>query len=400
MGELTTLTDPSTFLLQERSPVTVGTVPLSILDLAPISAGSTVAEALRNTVDLACAAERAGYRRYWLAEHHLNPGVAGASPPLLIQAVAQATTTIRVGSGAVQTGHRTPLSVVEEFGILDALFPGRIDLGLGRSGGPRSLPDRNGEAEEPQERVVDGVLIPKPLSVAGLLGSPRFRAQIELLRQPGAKTPAYDRIVDDVLDLIAGRYRSSEGVEVHAVPGEGAAVEPWVLGSSGADSAVVAGERGLRFAANYHVSPGTVLDAVQSYREAFRPSAELTRPYVMVSADVVVGPDDAAARRLAAGYGPWVHSIRTGAGAIPFPDEAAAAAHPWTAEDRELVDDRLRTQFVGSPATVADRLEALRAVTGADELLVTTITHRHDDRVASQTLLANEWASRDRVSTR
>jgi alkanesulfonate monooxygenase SsuD/methylene tetrahydromethanopterin reductase-like flavin-dependent oxidoreductase (luciferase family) len=369
-------------------------VPLSVLDLSPISAGSTVAQALRNTVDLARGAERAGYRRYWLAEHHLNPGVAGASPPLLIQAVAAATSTIRVGSGAVQTGHRTPLSVVEEFGILDALYPGRIDLGLGRSGGPRSLPERT---DEPRERVVGDVLIPKPFSFAGLIGSPRFRAQIELLRQPEAKTPAYDRIVDDVLDLIAGRYRSSEGVEVHAVPGEGAAVEPWVLGSSGADSAVVAGERGLRFAANYHVSPGTVLDAVEAYRAAFRPSPELDRPYVMVSADVVVGPDDATAERLAAGYGPWVHSIRTGAGAIPFPDEADARSYSWTAADRELVDDRLRTQFVGSPATVADRLAALRAVTGADELLVTTITHRYEDRVASQTLLAQEWAARDRA---
>jgi alkanesulfonate monooxygenase SsuD/methylene tetrahydromethanopterin reductase-like flavin-dependent oxidoreductase (luciferase family) len=215
--------------------------PLSILDLSPISAGSTVAQALRNTVDLARAAERAGYRRYWLAEHHLNPGVAGASPPLLIQAVAQATSTIRVGSGAVQTGHRTPLSVVEEFGILDALHPGGIDLGLGRSGGPRSLPDRTGGTNgEPQERVVGDVLIPKPFSFVGLLGSPRFRAQLELLRQPEAKTPAYDRIVDDVLDLISGRYLSAEGVEVHAVPGEGAGVQPWVLGSSGADSAVVA----------------------------------------------------------------------------------------------------------------------------------------------------------------
>jgi alkanesulfonate monooxygenase SsuD/methylene tetrahydromethanopterin reductase-like flavin-dependent oxidoreductase (luciferase family) len=369
-------------------------VPLSVLDLCPISAGSTVAQALRNTVDLARGAERAGYRRYWLAEHHLNPGVAGASPPLLIQAVAAATSTIRVGSGAVQTGHRTPLSMVEEFGILDALYPGRIDLGLGRSGGPRSLPERT---DEPRERVVGDVLIPKPFSFAGLIGSPRFRAQIELLRQPEAKTPAYDRIVDDVLDLIAGRYRSSDGVEVHAVPGEGAAVEPWVLGSSGADSAVVAGERGLRFAANYHVSPGTVLDAVEAYRAAFRPSPELDRPYVMVSADVVVGPDDATAERLAAGYGPWVHSIRTGAGAIPFPDEADARSYSWTAADRELVDDRLRTQFVGSPATVADRLAALRAVTGADELLVTTITHRHEDRVASQTLLAEEWAARDRA---
>lgn len=136
-----------------------------------------------------------------------------------------------------------------------------------------------------------------------------------------------------------------------------------------------------------------------AYRAAFRSSVELDRPYVMVSADVVVGPNDAAARRLAAGYGPWVHSIRSGAGAIPFPDEAGAAAYPWTAEDRELVRDRVETQFVGSPATVADRLAALQAVTEADELLVTTITHRHEDRVASQSLLAQEWASRNRVTT-
>ena len=129
-------------------------VPLSVLDLVPIRAASTVAEALRNTIDLARAAEQAGYLRFWLTEHHLNPGVAGASPPLVIHAVAAATSSIRVGSGAVQTGHRTPLSVVEEFGMLNALFPGRIDLGLGRSGGPRSLADRGNGAVA--ERVVGG----------------------------------------------------------------------------------------------------------------------------------------------------------------------------------------------------------------------------------------------------
>ena len=138
-----------------------------------------------------------------------------------------------------------------------------------------------------------------------------------------------------------------------------------------------------------------MLDAVTAYRAAFRPSARLAAPHVMVSADVVVGPDDAAAHRLAAGYGPWVHSIRSGAGAIPFPDEAGAAAYPWTDADRELVRDRVETQFVGSPAAVADQLAALGAVTEADELLVTTITHRHEDRVASQALLAQEWAARD-----
>ncbi|MCE3551365.1 LLM class flavin-dependent oxidoreductase [Pseudonocardia sp. RS11V-5] len=265
---------------------------------------------------------------------------------------------------------------------------------MGRSGGPRTHEE---PPEPPEERVVDGVLIPRRYLIGGLLRTPRFRAQLELLRQPGASTPAYERIVDDVLDLLAGSYRSSEGVEVHAVPGEGAGVEPWVLGSSGGDSAVVAGERGLPFAANYHVSPGTVLEAVAAYREAFRPSQRLAAPYVMVSADVVVAEDDAGARELATGYEPWVHSIRTGAGAIPFPDPAAAAAYPLSDEDRALVADRVRTQFVGAPGTVAERLEALQRVTGADELLVTTITHRHADRVVSQALLAQEWAARART---
>ncbi|SDH43107.1 LLM class flavin-dependent oxidoreductase [Pseudonocardia oroxyli] len=362
-------------------------IPLSVLDLTPISAGSTAAQAIANTVDLARHAERAGYDRFWLAEHHLNPGVAGASPPLLIGAVAAATSTIRVGSGAVQTGHRTPLSVVEEFGVLDALFPGRIDLGLGRSGGPRT----HTEPAAAEERVVDGVLIPRPFSPSAVLRGPRIRAQLELLRQPGGEPPAYDRIVSAVLELLAGEHRTAEGVDVHAMPGEGAAVQPWVLGSSGGDSAIVAGERGLPFAANYHVSPGTVLSAVAAYREAFRPSARLAEPYVMVSADVVVAPDDATARDLAAGYGPWVHSIRCGAGAIPFPDSAAARAYPWSAEAGALVDDRVRTQIVGSPDTVRSKLTALAAVTGADELLVTTITHDHRDRIASQDLLARAW---------
>jgi luciferase family oxidoreductase group 1 len=291
----------------------------------------------------------------------------------------------------VQTGHRTPLSVVEEFGTLDALHPGRIDLGLGRSGGPRTIAATEGGSHS---RVVRGVLIPKRLSFEAILGSPRFRTQLALLRQPEATTPAYEVIVDEVLALLEGRYRGVEGVAVHAVPGEGAAVEPWVLGSSGGDSAVVAGERGLAFASNYHVSPGTILEAVQAYRSAFRPSARLAAPYVMISADVVVGPDDESARRLASGYGPWVHSIRSGAGAIPFPRPETAEAYPWTEADRELVADRTQTQFVGSPASVADRLRALRDVVDADELLITTITHGHADRVASYALLAEEWSRR------
>ena len=156
----------------------------------------------------------------------------------------------------------------------------------------------------------------------------------------------------------------------------------------------MAGHNGLRFAANYHVSPATVLEAAEGYRAAFRPSAVLDRPYVSVSADVVVADDEATARELATGYGLWVRSIRSGAGAIQFPTPAQAREHVWTDEDRALVDDRVETQFVGTAAQVADQLETLRDATGADELIVTTITHDHADRVRSYELLAQEWQRR------
>jgi luciferase family oxidoreductase group 1 len=168
----------------------------------------------------------------------------------------------------------------------------------------------------------------------------------------------------------------------------------WILGSSGGRSAKVAGSNGLRCAANYHVSPATVLDAAAGYREAFRPSADLGRPYVSVSADVVVAKDAATARDLADGYGMWVRSIRSGEGAIAFPDREQARAHAWTAADRALVADRVDTQFVGSPEQVADRLEQLQEATGADELIITTITDDHADRVRSYRLLAQEWQRR------
>ncbi|MGW3865097.1 LLM class flavin-dependent oxidoreductase, partial [Streptomyces sp. NPDC005047] len=194
--------------------------------------------------------------------------------------------------------------------------------------------------------------------------------------------------------VLAGDYRSPEGVEAHVVPGEGADVHVWILGSSGGQSAEAAGARGLRFAANYHVSPATVLEAVDGYRSFFQPSEFLDKPYVTVSADVVVAEDDATARELATGYGLWVRSIRTAEGAIEFPTPEEARAHVWSDEDRALVRDRVDTQFVGSPAHVADRLEQLQEATDADELLITTITHDHADRVRSYQLLAEEWRRR------
>jgi alkanesulfonate monooxygenase SsuD/methylene tetrahydromethanopterin reductase-like flavin-dependent oxidoreductase (luciferase family) len=376
------------------------TTPLTVLDLVPISSGSNATQALRNSMDLAQQTERLGYTRYWFAEHHLNPGVAGTSPAVVLALTAAATSTIRLGSGAVQMGHRTALSTVEEFGLLDAIYPGRFDLGLGRSGGrPRepkapALAGGGAAAAVVDGRAPNGLRIPPRFNFAHLLGSPRFAMQKTLLQLPHAEPQNYTEQVNDVLALIAGTYSSPEGAEAHVVPGEGSALQVWILGSSGGESAEVAGDKGLRFAANYHVSPATVLEAVEGYRAAFRPSAELDQPYISVSADVVVADTEAAARELATGYGLWVRSIRTAEGAIQFPTPEQARRHVWSDADRELVTDRIETQFVGTPGQVADQLERLRDATEADELIVTTITHDHADRVRSYQLLAEEWDRR------
>src|SRR6202167_2450548 len=376
------------------------TTHLGVLDLVPISSGSTATQALLNSIDLAQHAETLGYSRYWFAEHHLNPGVAGTSPAVVLALTAAATSTIRLGSGAVQMGHRTALSTVEEFGLLDALHPGRFALGRARAGArPRepkapALVGGGAAATVVDGHTPNGLLIPPRFDIKPLLGSPRFAMQKALLQLPHAEPQNYTEQVGDVLALIAGTYRSTDGEEAHVVPGEGAALEIWVLGSSGGESAEVAGHRGLRFAANYHVSPATVLEAVEGYRAAFQASGELDRPYVSVSADVVVAGTEAQARELATGYGLWVRSIRTAEGAIQFPTPEEARRYEWTDEDRALVTDRIDTQFVGAPGQVADKLEQLRDATEADELIITTITHDHADRVRSYQLLAEEWARR------
>jgi luciferase family oxidoreductase group 1 len=313
--------------------------------------------------------------------------------------VAGATERIRLGSGGVQSGHRTALSVVEEFGLIDALYPGRLDLGLGRSGGRNFMRDRLGRtgsrppgSAHPARHYTDnGLLIPERPSFKRMMQSPRVALNSELLQQADAESADYGELLEAISGLLAGTFRSAGGLDPHPMPGQGAKVELWVLGSSAGESASVAGRLGLRFAANYHLSPATVIEATDAYRAAFVGSVELARPYVAVSADVVVGPDDASARDLAAGYGLWVRSIRNGEGAIPFPTPAEAARFEWSAEDRELVADRVDTQFVGSAETVIDGLERLQEATGADELVITTITHDHADRVRSYELLAKEW---------
>jgi alkanesulfonate monooxygenase SsuD/methylene tetrahydromethanopterin reductase-like flavin-dependent oxidoreductase (luciferase family) len=366
-------------------------VPLSILDLAPISAGSDAATALHNTIELAQHAEQWGYRRFWTAEHHFV-GVASSAPAVLIGQIASATNRIRVGAAAVQLGYTTAVAVVESFGMLDAFYPGRIDLGVGRSGQRRSEEHKPKKPREPRPpRVwheVDGVVIPTPFDLRGLLDLERLQPTMEILQQPEAVSPDFAEQVKDILALLGGTYHAGK-FDVHAVPGEGADLTPWVVGSTRGQSARVAGAFGLPFVASYHITPATALEAIEAYRDTFVPSAALAKPYVVVSADIVVADDSATARRLAAGYGPWVYSIRTGIGAMPYPDPDDCV--PLSDEQLAVVEDRIATQFVGDPNEVAERLHALQRVADADELVITSVTHRHEDRLRSHELIAEKW---------
>ena len=344
-----------------------------------------------------------GSRGFCLAEPPLPPGVASPPPGLLIPAVADAPSRIRVGSGAVLLGHHQPLVVAEQFGTIAQLHPDRIDLGLGRIALRRSedVAERfaSPEAETASSStVVDGLVIPPKPKTAG--DGTRFRERIERQRRwvglSDSENDAedYQAQVGSIL-----RFVDDTAEDPPAVPAQGAALEVWVLGSSAGPSSAAAGALGLPYAANYHVSPSTVLESVRAYREAFVPSASLTRPYVVVSADVVVADTDAEARVLASPYARWVLSIRSGAGAIPYPSPVEASAFPWTEQQRAAVADRTATQLVGSPEAVVDQLTTLQRATGADELVITTVTHEHADRVRSYELLAEAWARAGRSRT-
>ncbi|WP_431836977.1 LLM class flavin-dependent oxidoreductase [Cellulomonas sp. Y8] len=391
-------------------------VPLSVLDLAVVPAGGTGTQAVRAAVDLAVDLDRLGYHRVWYAEHHLSPGVGSASPAVLAAAVAARTERIRVGSGAVLLSTTSPLVAAEQFGTIAALHPGRVDLGLGRAftppGGTRDVADTDavrGDASAAAPtppappspaarpaagpRVVDGLYVPGAPPIDGSDSVLRERLLAQKRVVGASRTPAAFR--DElglVLGLRAGDYAEADGTRHVAPPVEGADFDLWVLASSAGESARVAGELGLPIAANFHVSPATTLDTIAAYRAAFRPGV-LDRPYVVVSADVLVAGTTAEARALAAPFADWVLSIRRGAaGAIayPHPDDAV----PWEerdADERALVADRVDTRVVGAPADVVARLETLQRVTGADELLITTATHDPADARRSFALLAEAW---------
>lgn len=428
-------------------PQSGAATPLSVLDLVPISEGQTSQQAIHNTLDLAVQAEAAGYRRFWLAEHHLNEGVAGSAGHTLLAAIGDRTSRIHLGTAATILGNYSLVQVAEAFGVLAALFPGRVDLGLGRSGsapavtpedtagtngagtpdtGPASAPTgtgadaHSGESRDPageplpgfgyedaaetasaeaawsaetgENRIVDGLVVP-PRRPFRFHRSKRFGLHQRLFHRHAGDTSEFDEIVQQLLDFFAGTSEAEEVGRFVTPPANGADLRVWVHGSSPGISASVAGRRGLPFGSNYHTAPSNTLEAIATYREHFQPSALLAEPYLTVSADIVVADTEQRALEIAKGYGHWVASIRNpdGNGAIRYPSPEWVDAHPLNDEELARVKDRLDTRFVGTPEQVAERLRILQRATGADELLVTTITHDHADRVRSQRLLAEAW---------
>ncbi|WP_439663715.1 LLM class flavin-dependent oxidoreductase [Lentzea sp. HUAS TT2] len=320
-------------------------IPLSVLDLAPITSGSDATTALRNSRELAQQAERLGYHRYWFAEHHNMPGIASSAPAVLIGHVADATSTIRVGSGGVMLPNHAPLVVAEQFGMLEALHPGRIDLGIGRAP-----------------------------------GTDQKTARALRRTEAGLSAENFPQELTELIQYFEGT------AELNAVPAAGNKPPIWLLGSSGY-SAQAAGLLGLPFAFAHHFSAQNTLPALELYRRHFRPSDVLTEPYAMVCASVVVADTDEQARYLA---GPGALSfvkLRQGRPA-PLATPQEAADYPYTEIDQLVIEDRMATQIIGSASTVRAGLDELMESTAADELMVTTIVHGHDDRLRSFELLS------------
>jgi luciferase family oxidoreductase group 1 len=320
--------------------------PLSILDLAPIVEGGTVSRALANSLDLAQHAERWGYRRFWLAEHHNLAGIASAATSVLIAHVAAGTETIRVGAGGIMLPNHSPLVIAEQFGTLAELHPGRIDLGLGRAPGTDQLTMLALRRDHP--------------------GSDTFPRDVQELRI----------LLDEPLP----------GQRLQAVPGAGTRVPLWILGSS-LYGAQLAAALGLPYAFASHFAPLALLPALEVYREKFQPSEQLDHPYAMVAANVIVADDEAEARRLfTSPQQAFTNMIRGRRGRLPPPVEDIDSI--WSAEEREHVEGMLLRSFVGSPPVVRAGLEAFAAETGADELIVAAAIHDHAARLRSYELLA------------
>ena len=322
----------------------------SVLDLSPIVEGGDARRALLETTELAKAAERLGFTRFWLAEHHNMPGIASAATAVALAHVAAATETIRVGSGGVMLPNHAPLVVAEQFGTLEALHPGRIDLGLGRA------PGTDGEAARALRRYFE----------------------------------AADQFPRDVLELQAFLAPAVEGQRVAAYPGQGSNVPLWLLGSS-LFSAELAAQLGLPFAFASHFAPELLLPALRTYREGFRPSKQLGRPYAMAAFNVFAADTDAEAARLSTSMQQAFAAVVTGKpGRLKPPVDDITAV--LDARQLAAVESRLTYAAIGDRETVRAKLEAFIALTGVDEVMVTGMIHDLEPRIRSLEITAEAAA--------
>jgi luciferase family oxidoreductase group 1 len=320
-------------------------IPFSILDLSPIVEGADASQALRNTIDLAQNAERWGYHRYWLAEHHNIPSVASAATAVVICAVAGNTSTMRVGAGGIMLPNHAPLVIAEQFGTLEALYPGRIDLALGRAPGSDQITAR------------------------------------ALRRQPGDA----DSFPQDVLELIS-YFQAAPGPRVRAIPGAGLNVPIWILGSS-LYGAQLAADLGLPYGFASHFAPALMMEAVATYRQRFRASQFLKEPHVMLGVNVVVGETDKEAKQLFTSHQQAFVNLRRGTpGPLPPPD--ARILERLSAQERWEIDQTLSVSIVGSLQHVRAGLEDFIGRTQANELILVAQVYDHTARLRSYELAA------------
>ncbi len=311
----------------------------SVLDLAPVPEGSEPAQAFRNSLDLAQHAERWGYHRYWLAEHHNMPGIASAATSVVIAHIAAGTSTIRVGAGGIMLPNHSPLVIAEQFGTLACLYPGRIDLALGRAPGSDMITAR-------------------------------------ALRRDSVTSA--ERFPQDVLELQALFGPVQPGQQVQAVPGAGLAVPLWILGSS-LFGAQLAAALGLPYAFASHFAPDALLQAIEAYRRHFKPSAQLERPYVMLGVGAFIADTDRAAAHLFTSVQQQFTNLFRGAPGKLQPPRDDMNAY-WTAAEHAGVDHALQYACVGSPQTARRKLEAFIDATQADELMLTAQIYDHAAR--------------------
>lgn len=327
-------------------------IPVSVLDLAPVPEGSDAGQALRNSLDLARSAERLGYRRFWMAEHHSMPGIASAATAVALAHVGAGTSTIRIGAGGVMLPNHAPLVIAEQFGTLESLYPGRVDLGVGRAPGT----DR--------------------------------AAALALRRNLASDENQFPR---DVVELISYFDDAEQGQAVRAIPGEGLSVPVWILGSS-LFGAQLAAMLGLPYAFASHFAPAQMSEAIAVYRERFRPSAQLDRPYVMLGFNAFAADRAEDAELLVTSVQQAFVNLHTGRPSkLPPPVRGFAETLPPQA--RALLRQVLSCSAVGDAATVRAKIEAFVDRTGTDELMITSQIYDHEARLRSYEIVAEAMAN-------